>query len=249
MPKGFGDPIYIYSILNCFKNINKNNKYRNRYDTEYVNVTMNTNIIGLSGVAGSGKDLFFEVMLKKIPNLEKLSLASALKGELREELLKDYSIDINDCTRKEKNKVRQRLVDYGTEKRIESSGRHWIEKLNSLVEKAEGPVCITDIRYDDYEFDEVHWLKKELGGVLVHIKRYDFLNNNKKFIEGANEEERRNDPKLNASADYCLEWPSFDSSVEEYAEGHVHSFLEWVNHYNEAFKRQPTDMESKSQGL
>ena len=206
---------------------------------------MNTNIIGLSGVAGSGKDLFFEIMLKKIPNLKKLSLASALKSELREELLRDYGVDINDCTREEKNKVRQRLVDYATEKREETGGRHWIEKLNDLTQKTKEPICVTDIRYDDYEFDEVHWLKRELGGVLVHIQRFDFLNNNKKFIEGANEEERRNDPKLKAKADYSLEWPSFDSYAEEQATGHVESFLAWVNYYNEAFKRQPADMEGK----
>ena len=186
---------------------------------------MNTKIIGLSGVAGSGKDLFSKMLLERAPEYKKLSLASNLKTDLRQKIIDQYDIDIFNCSRKEKNSIRHELVNYGSRKRTESKGRFWIEKLNQEVESMEDSICITDIRYDDYEFDEVYWLKKELNGVLVHIERFTILNNNKKIIEAANEEERRNDPKLREQASYNVQWPTFEENIEKHAGGSVKSII------------------------
>ena len=128
--------------------------------------------------------------------------------------------------------------------RTESKGRFWIEKLNQEVESMEDSICITDIRYDDYEFDEVYWLKKELNGVLVHIERFTILNNNKKIIEAANEEERRNDPKLREQASYNVQWPTFEENIEKHAGGYVNSFLAWLRNYDETIRGQSTNLES-----
>lgn len=195
-------------------------------------------ILGLSGVAGSGKDMFCEILLEKAPDFKKFSLAHKLKEEIREDLLKEYNIDIFNCSREQKDKVRPRLVEWGSTKRGETDGRHWINQLEpSILGSQDFPICITDIRYDDYELDEAFWLQKQLGGVLVHVSRYKIINNNKKFIEAPNEEERRNDPKLRSKADYSLQWPTFESNVKECAGAHVDSFLSWLNGYNEAFKK------------
>jgi hypothetical protein len=206
---------------------------------------MNTNIIGLSGVAGSGKDLFCKVLLEKAPKYKSLSLASRLKSDLRDKIIDEYNIDIFNCSREEKNSVRQELVDYGGKKRAETMGRFWIEKLNPEITKLNEPVCITDIRYDDYEFDEVFWLKKELKGVLVHIERSVILNNNKKIIEAANEEERRNDPKLKDGASYNVRWPTFEEDVEKHAGAYVNSFLAWLNVYDETVGGQSASLEDQ----
>ena len=29
---------------------------------------------------------------------------------------------------------------------------------------------VTDVRYDYYEEDEVHWIKKEKQGLMIHLK-------------------------------------------------------------------------------
>ena len=207
--------------------------------------------LGISGTAGSGKDLFCKILLEKAPSFKKYSLANKLKEEMREPLLKKYDIDILNCSRNQKDQVRHELVSYGASKRRETQGRHWIEQLNPQLKDLTHPACITDIRYDDYDFDEAFWLKNELGGLLIHISRFEFLNNNKKFIEAPNEEERRNNPKLKDKADYLVEWPSFEDNIEECAGAYVDTFLQWLNGYNESFgketieviKEQTTDLE------
>jgi len=200
----------------------------------------NKTIIGVSGYAGSGKDLFYSVLCKKRPEFKRKSLADKLKENLRGKILQEDNIDILDCSREEKNSVRNKLVDYAKSKRLSTSGRYWLSLLDAEIKIEESSICITDIRYDDYEFDEVHWLLNELEGVLVHIERYDIINNNKKFFEAPNEEERRNEPRLKAKALYNLQWPSFSGStenVEAEAGAYVDEFLAWLDGYNEAFKR------------
>ena len=131
-------------------------------------------VIGLSGVAGAGKDLFFSLLSEKL-NCQKFSLADALKNEVGLFSYPQYGIDPLDCTREEKNTIRPLLVLHGTFKRDQSEGRHWIEQLNKKIllnVLNDSIVVITDIRYDDYPKDEVFWLKEELGGVLVHISLY-----------------------------------------------------------------------------
>ena len=39
-----------------------------------------------------------------------------------------------------------------------------------ILDKA--TLVITDVRYDEYNNDEVDWLKNELGGTLVHLSQY-----------------------------------------------------------------------------
>ena len=210
----------------------------------------NKTIIGLSGFAGSGKDLFYEVLHEKRPEFQRKSLADKLKLELRDRILKEDNIDILSCSREEKDQVRGKLVEYAKNKRVISRGRHWLNELDNEVRRTDSSVCITDVRYDEYDHDEAYWLTKELGGVLVHIKRYDIINNNKKYFEGPNEEERRNDPRLEAKATYNLEWPSFNGDIRlirHQAGGFVDEFLAWLDRYNEKIKGQSTDMESESE--
>ena len=210
----------------------------------------NKTIIGLSGFAGSGKDLFCKVLCERRPEFKRKSLADKLKLDLRESILSEEGVDVLNCSREEKSKIRHRLVDYAKEKREASQGRYWVNQLSVEVDAEELSVCITDIRYDDYENDEVYWLTKEIGGILVHIERYDIINNNKKYFEGPNKEERRNDPKLKTRATYNVQWPSFEGSEQEVkaqAGGFVDEFLVWLDRYNEKVKGQPVSLESEGQ--
>ena len=192
-------------------------------------------VIGLSGVAGAGKDLFFSMLSNKL-NCQKFSLADALKNEVGLFSYPQYGIDPLNCSREEKNIIRPLLVLHGTFKRGQSEGRHWIEQLNKKIllnNINDSIVVITDIRYDDYPKDEVFWLKKELGGVLVHISMYKELTRlngrKKEFVQPINSEEARNDPKLKSQADYIVEWKKAENDKEKELEPYIDAFISWLN--------------------
>ena len=184
-------------------------------------------IIGLSGVAGSGKDLFYELLSKRI-KCERYALADALKEEVSDWCSLKYEICPMHCSRDDKSLIRPFLVFHGKMKRVNSNGRYWIEKLqekitwwkmsNPFPEQADSLTVITDIRYNEYEKDEVYWLKKELEGSLIHISQYEEkeivdkrnwpnTKTGKVFREPANEDETKWDPILKSEADFRVEWP------------------------------------------
>ena len=70
---------------------------------------MKRTVIGLSGVAGVGKDLFFQLLSKKI-NVRRFALADALKREASIWTYKQYGIDALNCSREEKEVIRRFLV-------------------------------------------------------------------------------------------------------------------------------------------
>ena len=174
----------------------------------------NKNIIGLGGVAGAGKDLFFTLLSQKL-NVKRFSLADELKQETRPWCIKHYGIDSVSCPRREKEAIRPFLVFHGSQKRSRTNGRYWIDKLNEKIKNDNSKnIVVTDIRYDDYEKDEVHWLKEELGGKLIHLRQYEQIPDSnegaliRRYKEPINDEEARNDPKLREKADHKVDWPN-----------------------------------------
>ena len=193
-------------------------------------------VIGLSGVAGAGKDLFFSLLSKRL-NCQKFSLADALKTETVPFCRDQYGIHPLTCSREEKDLIRPLLVFHGTFKRDLSEGRHWIEELNKKINKnnlTNSIVIITDIRYDDYSKDEVYWLKRELGGILVHISLYEEIpslcgSHTKNFKGPINDEEARNNPKLESQADYNVRWKKAQNNKEKELEPYIDGFISWLN--------------------
>ena len=190
--------------------------------------------VGLTGLAGSGKDLFFSLskdILKKNDKIAlRVSLADKLKEEAKATLKCMFSIDPTNCTREEKSKIRDYLVFYGAVKRKESRGRHWIKKANKTIEVIknnltvehvkDAVIFITDIRYDHYAKDERHWLQEELNGKLIHISKYKrelILDESLKLKEikeqtsPPNSQEAKFDPILLEAADISLTWGEEDS--------------------------------------
>lgn len=204
-------------------------------------------IIGLTGVAGCGKDTFFSILKEKI-KCKRLSLADELKNDVRSWCIEHYGIDPVSCTREEKEIIRPFLVFHGTQKRQQTQGRYWIEKAHKKISLLNmvGPeidyLVVTDIRYCDFEKDELYWLKNELKGSLVHVSLYDRpfvllekeqqdFKIDKVFALPANSEEARNDPRLKDAADYTVEWPMIDCPEEELRKNlnnYVEDFLEWM---------------------
>ena len=190
--------------------------------------------VGLTGLAGSGKDLFFslskKILNKKHKAVCRVSLADHLKEQTKSTLRDMFGIDPTNCSREQKEKIREFLVFYGAVKRKETNGRFWIRKAektiasieqNLLVEHVKSAVIfITDIRYDHYAKDERHWIQEELKGKLIHISKYKRELNldeslNLKVAKThdlpPNPQEARFDPLLSEAADVNLIWGEEDS--------------------------------------
>ena len=171
-----------------------------------------TNIIGLGGIAKSGKDFFFTNLKKTTKrNVIRFAIADELKKELFSLIKNTYNVDIFNCSAEDKEKIRPMLLSHGKIRRNESKGRHWINKISEKIKDAakdkENIVVITDIRYDEFAEDEVDWVKKELNGFFVHISKYIEDKGVRVFGLPPNEDEAINNPRLIEKADYLIQWP------------------------------------------
>ena len=187
------------------------------------------NNIGISGVAGCGKNTLSSIIIKLLQRMglpyRELSIANNLKQEVSWVSRELYGINSSNCTREEKGTIRPLLVAHGEIKRKLSNGRHWIEMLNKELAPDKINI-ITDVRYNQYEKDEVYWLKREINGVLIHLSRYDEINGKRKYFLPANETEKENDPSVKHEADFILNWKSEKNDTKKIIS--ASQMLKWV---------------------
>lgn len=187
------------------------------------------NNIGISGVAGCGKNTLSTIIIKLLQRMElpyrELAIANKLKQEVSSVSRELYGIDSSNCTREEKDRIRPFLVAHGVIKRNLSNGRHWVDLLNKEL-AADKINIITDVRFNQYEKDEVHWLKNEINGVLIHLSRYDEVNGKRLYFSPANEEERKNDDLVKLEADFILNWKSEKNETKKIIS--ASQMLKWV---------------------
>lgn len=185
---------------------------------------MNKIYIGVSGFARSGKNLFCDIadkVLKEKFNLSSktYALAYLLKKDCEPFIQEKLGLSAFSEKTEDKNLFREMLVWYGGVKRKQTEGRYWTGLLHEELKKDTNDVnFISDIRYVEYSGDEIFWLKKELGGKLVHISKYTYgfptdgrhyrVNDLSKkiYTEAPNQHEAINDPKIRFLADYKVEW-------------------------------------------
>jgi hypothetical protein len=194
-------------------------------------------IIGISGYARSGKDLFTSVAQKilKEHNIksEKFALAYELKNDLKSLIKTKVGIDVFTDDTQEKSIIRPLLVAYGDVMRKTSEGKYWTGKIeNRIANSKANVVFITDIRYDTYPEDECTWLQNKKDGKLIHITKFKqgpvplgkrFSKNKivKIYDAAPNDHELLNNPKVKAKADCAFEWEDCSdklngSSLEDY---------------------------------
>jgi len=121
-------------------------------------------IIGVSGFARSGKDLFAKVaqnvLEKRGLKVEKYALAYELKNDLKDLIKTKVGIDVFTENTEEKNIIRPLLVAYGDVMRKVSEGKYWTGKIEQKIKQSNADVIfITDIRYDVYPEDECTVIK------------------------------------------------------------------------------------------
>lgn len=176
-------------------------------------------IIGISGIARSGKDTMALTLKSEIENffpnkrVEIFSLASTLKNEMREFILQNFDTDILYADGQTKENFRPLMVGYGHAKRMTTQGMYFIKCFEKAAANIKADYyIIPDIRYADFEFDEVDWLKKNQG-LLVHIRKHSLDEKGKKVYKKApNEDEKRNDPRLKSLSDFKIDWVHFEDS-------------------------------------
>lgn len=186
-------------------------------------------IIGISGVATSGKDTLYNLISRYLSekniSTQRIALADKLKEDLQNFLIEKFNVDIMKPTVEQKTLVRPILVSYGKVKRTLTKGTYWTsmvdDHINSLLKNKTLPI-ITDIRYHEYPEDEFFWLKKR-NGILVHISRIGI---DGKIVPPANTEEKENDKRIKENADFTYTWKTQDDINSLYYE-HI-KFLEKI---------------------
>ena len=197
------------------------------YNEMSVNeVLNNVNLIGIAGVAGSGKDTFAQIIKKVFESngfeVNCLSFAKKLIEEVAEVSKNMYGIDTTNCTREEKNLVRPLLLAHGAIMREKTKGQYWINGIKDLVSNDKINI-ITDVRFCEYECDEVDWIQSN-NGIVVHITRFFEENGERIYISPDNEYEKRNDKTLKNKANYSFCWPTDISKQKKYSE----KFFKWL---------------------
>ena len=167
-------------------------------------------IIGLAGVAGSGKDTFFnfckDLNLNNSPSI-RFAFADALKTELYSFLMEKFNISSFTENRDEKEMIRPMLVGYGMSKR-KIDEDYWIKKVApKLFKKKDSHNCfITDVRFHN-EVDRI----KELGGICIYIE--------KECSYAINDEEIYNDPFIRKKCTHKFYWPHIMPSTSFHNKG------------------------------
>jgi len=179
-------------------------------------------IIGISGVAKSGKDTLFKLLNMKEDIFSRFAFADELKSDLRDLLIEKFNIDLNNCSPEEKELIRPIMVSYGVcARNIDKS--FWINKISTKIQSFSNPriPVITDVRYEN----EQDFIRKQSdNSKIIYVERAGFY--------PINEEEEKNDSKLKENSDYILRWNSFSdpSKIEE-------GFIKVEELFNESIKR------------
>jgi ABC-type oligopeptide transport system ATPase subunit len=174
--------------------------------------------IGIAGVSRSGKDslaLEIENLIKSYKGkiIYRTSLAQPLKEDCKDFIKQYLHLDVFTDKTEEKSIFREFLVWYGKVKRQQTEGKYWTNLLDERVNKFQPDICIVpDVRYQQYEQDEVSWLKSKPNNILIHLQRIAM---NGEVVQPANMDESINDSIIQNSADYKIVWPTFCEEKKE----------------------------------
>ena len=185
-------------------------------------------VVGVSGVARSGKNLFCDMIIKELANqgytAKQFALANALKRDCENFLKNQCDLDVYTDNTHQKTLFREFLVWYGDLRRKQTNGRHWIETMNDTISQYTGDVAlISDVRYAHYANDELTWVTHEHEGLLIHLRRYEKSSSavieadgtiKFDYVKPPNEHERINDPKLREGAHFQLDWPTVENPFD-----------------------------------
>lgn len=188
-------------------------------------------VIGIGGFAKAGKDTFVaiakNILQRNGYTPYRVAFADTLKDEVQEMLtFNGFNIDLYNMTPEEKEFARPLLVWWGCQRRRESpDGLYWVNEVSYNIdddfysskyrENMDKTVfLVSDVRFEN----EANWVKNDRNGVFIHLKRYSMKSiydqqfgfespsKDKIYDDAPNDEERKNDPLIEAIADIRIEW-------------------------------------------
>lgn len=168
-------------------------------------------LLGISGVAKSGKDSLYKCLCNLYPHLgiERIAFADSLKGELSEIVMEHFGIDLFDMTPAKKELIRPLLVWWGCTKR-EILPDYWIDLAFADFNFYKGSdiVVVTDVRFDN-ERARI----QEMGGKVIYLERLWFNTGSLEWeiLKPCNEEEKGYTLPIKEKADFHFTWPDFET--------------------------------------
>lgn len=171
-------------------------------------------LLGISGVARSGKDTFVKhaqrILKSKNIIAPRIAFADQLKNKINSFLSNAMGISAYTKNDNEKKIIRPLLVGFGEGMRALDPD-YWINSVKESLEVAISenflPI-ISDVRYKN----EANFVKS-LGGKVICVSREGVL--------AANLEEDIHQPQVDAIADYSFAWPTFGSDEDERIDSYV----------------------------
>jgi hypothetical protein len=169
-------------------------------------------LIGITGLARSGKDVFCKMATKILTDsgycVKKYAFADTLKNEIQPFLRDVCGVDVWTNDTEIKKDIRDFLVWYGTTFWRKRQPNRWIKNVELQLEKDKPDIAlISDVRYPN----EGHWIHS-FEGFLIHLTKY-----HKESFDGGrtwtqilqkapNEQEMINDPLVKQMADDTVIW-------------------------------------------
>ena len=193
---------------------------------------MNNLIIGISGFATSGKDTCASLISSYLNKLGKktkiFSFASCLKEDIDDFCVKKINISALTTDPVLKSKIRPILISYGQIQRNLSKGTYWINQLDPAITsffKYGGEVAIiSDLRFKEFEYDELDYLKSYNNNIIVNVERID---KNGQTIKAAHESENSSHECLRQASDVKISWES--SQDETYLNEKIFNLIDLIN--------------------
>lgn len=173
-------------------------------------------IVAISGYARTGKDTLCKFLIDEYKRYglvaKRFSFADALKEDLKE-YVSTYGCDIFSLDGEEKELFRPLMVWKGSYHRKKTSGRYFCDILQKKIESDDDVdvAIITDLRYAEYEKDELQFVK-DRGGLVITLSR--ILDPKLgRYQQPANNDEYVNFEVIRKFSDLDLEFPNlFDEN-------------------------------------
>jgi hypothetical protein len=168
-------------------------------------------IIGVSGFARCGKNTLAEILSQYSSHLglstKMFSFAYALRQDLNSFCKEKFGISSFTEDTLDKGKIRSILIAYGQSQRALSEGSYWWKKLmpeiNSFFSSGGNVAIISDLRFKEYGFDEVDFIRSYANSLIITLTR---VCEDGTFVSPAHESESENFPKIASNADLNLTW-------------------------------------------
>ena len=187
-------------------------------------------MIGISGLARSGKDTLAKNLAKIITNelgleVKIFSFADRIKWQMKDVINDNYNISPYTEDTEEKKIIRDILVSHGETMKKIYGETIWADLVISDIKRSKDKFfpIISDVRFD-FEAKTI----KDNDGSIIHIE--------KTGNKPPNEIEAKNDPLVQAVADLCHCWPEYEPDDMVECESHAEILWQMLNEGSKEWK-------------